>query len=156
MPAAGERVERALRDRKVARDVRVLGDFQAIYCRGNHAGGQRRPLESLGARLGAYGDRVPAVCEECAEFLRYAERRRALCPHDPKPQCKNCPKHCYRPAMRETARAVMRYAGPPAMFHGHAADSVAHMLDRPVRALRRLGGRPGGEEAAREMEGRTR
>lgn len=141
MAGTEERVAERLGDAKVARDTRLLGDFQVIYCDGNHGDAARAPLDSVGASLGVYGDEPPVICEDCARFLRYAETRRALCPHDPKPQCKNCPKHCYKPEMRETARAVMRYSGPRSVLHGHAVDAIVHALDKPIQALRHRGDR---------------
>ncbi len=52
------------------------------------------------------------LCADCAGLLAYAEKRLGLCPHQPKPACKNCPTHCYLPEKRELMREVMRYAGP--------------------------------------------
>lgn len=112
----------------VAHDMRVLGRFTQLYCDGRHADAPRAPLASEGAAAGVYGERVPVVCEECAALLAYAEQRRARCPKDPKPACKDCDTHCYRPAMREQMRAVMRYAGPRAAFHGMLGDVVGHAL----------------------------
>lgn len=129
MTVADDRIGQAMAEAKVAHDVRVLGDFQAIYCRGNHGEAARRPVETRGAHLGVYGRRVPKLCAECESFLAYAEERRALCPRDPKPACKNCPTHCYRPERRETAREVMRYAGPRSVFSRYALDAIAHALD---------------------------
>lgn len=120
-----ERMTRA----DVAKDARLLGDFAVIYCRGNHLGAERAPLESDGALLGVYGTRPPSVCAECAELLMYAERRRAHCPKDPKPFCSHCDTHCYRADMRERMRDVMRYSGPRSVLRGHAIDSLKHLIE---------------------------
>jgi hypothetical protein len=112
-----------------ARDVRLLGDFTAIYCHGRHRGNRVAPLVSPGADMGVYGRRVPVVCDECAELLRYGEQRRVRCPKDPKPFCSNCETHCYRPEMRERMRDVMRYAGPRSLFTRHVIDGVRHVLE---------------------------
>jgi len=61
--------------------------------------------------------------------LVYAEQRRAFCPKEPKPFCSTCDTHCYRPAMREYMRDVMRYAGPRSMFHGYAVQGVRHLIE---------------------------
>ncbi len=110
-------------------DMRLLADFTAMYCRGRHRGRPRSPLTSAGTELGVYRGHVPAVCEECAELLRYGERRRVFCPKHPKPFCSHCDTHCYRPEMRERMRDVMRYAGPRSLFTRHAADGVRHVLE---------------------------
>lgn len=130
----------------VAKDTRLLGDFSAIYCKGNHPQAARAPLSSPGAVLGVYGTRPPFVCDECAELLAYAEKRRALCPKDPKPFCSYCDTHCYRADMRERMRDVMRYAGPRSMLRGHAIDSVKHFIEgrRHARAARDSRGTPPG------------
>ena len=123
-----------------AHDTRLLGDFCGIYCRAVHREAARRPLTSDAADLGVYGRRSPVVCDECAGLLRYAERRRAFCPKDPKPFCSNCDTHCYKPEEAERMRAVMRYAGPRWMLHGHAIDGLKHLLE--VRRTRKAGGAP--------------
>jgi hypothetical protein len=116
-------------DPRVRKDTRLLGDFAAIYCRGNHSAAARAPLVSDGADLGVYGRKVPAVCDECAGLLRYAEVRRALCPKDPKPFCSTCDTHCYRPEQAAAMREVMRYAGPRSLLSGHAVDGIRHVIE---------------------------
>lgn len=115
-------------DAKARKDVRLLGDFCGIYCRGRHSGRARTVLTSPAVDLGVYR-RAPVLCEECAELVRYAEQRRALCPRDPKPFCSHCDTHCYRPDMRVRVQEIMRYAGPRSMLHGHAVDDVRHLLE---------------------------
>ncbi len=122
-----ERLERSMREGEAIRDTRLLGDFSVIYCEGVHPEAERAPLVSDGVALGVY-KRVPKVCDECAELLRYAERRRAYCPKDPKPFCSYCDTHCYKPDMRERMREVMRYAGPRSWRHGYAIEGVRHVI----------------------------
>ncbi len=124
-----ERFAEKMVDAQVVKDTRLLGDFSVIYCRGNHEGTQRRPLESEGATLGVYGRKLPIVCDDCADLLRYAEKRRAFCPKDPKPFCSYCDTHCYAPDMREFMRDVMRYSGPRSITQGHAIDSMRHLVE---------------------------
>ena len=124
-----DRFPQKMADEKARKDTRLLGDFCEIHCRGRHAGAVRASLQSPGVDLGVYGRRVPVVCDECAELLRYAEQRRALCPKDPKPFCSHCDTHCYRPEMRERMREVMRYAGPRSILHGHAINGVKHLIE---------------------------
>lgn len=124
-----ERFAEKMSDAQVVKDTRLLGDFSVIYCRDNHPDAVRTPLESEGAALKAYGRKLPVVCEECAKLLRYAERRRAFCPKDPKPFCSHCDTHCYSGEMREFMRDVMRYSGPRSVTRGHAIDSVRHLIE---------------------------
>jgi len=37
---------------------------------------------------------------------------------DPKPACKACPAHCYKPEMRARIRGVMRHSGMRAVLRG--------------------------------------
>jgi len=74
------------------REFKTLHRFVEVYCRHDH---------------GANGK----LCEECEELLQYARRRLEKCPYDPKPKCKDCATHCYRPSQRERIRAVMRFSG---------------------------------------------
>ena len=79
---------------RLAREKRTVRAMVGIYCRGHHGGAGR-------------------LCPECAEFLQYAYRRLDHCPFGvDKPTCGHCTIHCYKPAMREKAREIMRYAGP--------------------------------------------
>ena len=80
------------------------------------------------------------LCAECQEFLNYAEVRLQKCPYgDDKPTCANCPVHCYKPAQREQAREIMRYAGPRMLLR-HPVLAIAHQLDgfRKARHPREL------------------
>jgi predicted amidophosphoribosyltransferase len=59
------------------------------------------------------------LCAECNQLLDYSTACIDRCPYkEGKPTCAKCPIHCYKPAMREKIRRVMRYAGPRMMiFH---------------------------------------
>ena len=81
-----------------------------------------------------------ALCAECAALQDYALARLDKCTFGPdKPKCADCPIHCYKPAMREAIRGVMRYAGPrmlvehPMLALGHTLDGVLH---RPAKNKR--------------------
>jgi hypothetical protein len=83
--------------------------------------------------------------------MQYAERRLEKCPYgEDKPTCANCPIHCYKPAQREMARDIMRFAGPRMPWR-HPLRSLAHLCDKlrkvehPLTMRRRrssTGGRP--------------
>lgn len=124
-----ERFAARISDRSARADTRLLGDFTAAYCRGVHRASGRAPLASDGVEAGVYGRRVPLVCEECAGLLRYAERRRAFCPKEPKPFCSYCDTHCYSPDLRDRMRVVMRYAGPRSLLSRHAIAGIRHLID---------------------------
>lgn len=98
-------------DRKLRKDLRLLGLFIEMYCRANH---QNR--ESAKAEVAADGfdglTRQPLVlCPECSRLLKHAWVKRATCPLEPKPACKHCPSHCYHPTYRAQIREVMRDSG---------------------------------------------
>lgn len=58
------------------------------------------------------------LCESCRELLHYALTRLEHCPYgEGKGACRHCPAHCYKPAMRERIRRVMRFAGPRMLLH---------------------------------------
>lgn len=70
------------------------------------------------------------MCPDCAKLMAYAERRLQKCPYgSDKPTCANCPIHCYKPAQRETARIIMRYAGPR-MTWRHPLRAITHLYDK--------------------------
>ncbi len=73
-------------------DIKMLAKFISAYCRGNHGTDKN-------------------CCPECEDLLQYAQKRRKLCPLTPKPACKKCSIHCYKPEYREKIRQVMRYSG---------------------------------------------
>jgi hypothetical protein len=124
-----ERFAERVRDTKVQGDIRIVSGLCAIYCAGNHRDRERTALVSDATTLGVYGRRVPRLCDECAEHIRYAEKRRAYCPRDPKPFCAHCDTHCYRTDESEWQRQMMRYAGPRSMWHGYAIPGIKHALE---------------------------
>jgi predicted amidophosphoribosyltransferase len=96
------------KEKRIRKDALVLHSFIGIYCREKH-------------RNGAGGD----LCPQCGELLQYALRRNEKCPLDPKPMCKKCPVHCYKPHMREKIKEVMKFSGIYAIKHGRL-DLVYH------------------------------
>jgi hypothetical protein len=103
-----------------------------------------REKATLRAMIGLYcrdlhhsGD---VLCEECAALLEYALARLDKCTFGAdKPKCSDCTVHCYKPAMRERIRDVMRYSGPrmmvrhPVLALGHVVDGVLHRPAKPAR-----------------------
>ncbi|MBI5231864.1 MAG: nitrous oxide-stimulated promoter family protein [Coriobacteriales bacterium] len=134
-----EKFATKMRDPKVRKDTRTLADFTQIWCANHHADRERVPVVSEAAELGVYGTHAPVLCEECAEHLRYAEKRRAYCPMDPKPFCAHCDVHCYKADERAFQQEMMRFSGPRSMTKGHFIDGVKHMIEsrKHARAAKR-------------------
>lgn len=92
---------------RIEHERRVVGLMIELYCAAHHPGQE--------------------LCGRCAELHAYAQERLARCPYgERKTSCKRCSTHCYRSAMRDQIRVVMRYAGPRMLFR------------YPVAALRHL------------------
>lgn len=113
-----ERTTRGL-DAKDARDLRVLADFIAIWCRGRHGESAREPYrarqEAADAVIASFR---PTLCEDCRDLMGHAVSMRLACPMDPKPDCKRCACRCYAPNYQREIRRVMRYAGVRSILKG--------------------------------------
>jgi hypothetical protein len=96
--------------RRVKREKRTVEAMIRMYC-----------TDQQGAR--------DHLCQDCQALLTYSLERLERCPfQEGKTTCAKCPVHCYRPAMRERIRAVMRYAGPR-MLVRHPILAVHHLID---------------------------
>ena len=100
--------------RKREREAQMVSQMIALWCRGHHGGEhtieQVSDDEPVRVKLGL---RTITLCPECAELQKYAIARIEHCPHmGTKTFCSACPSHCYRPAMREKIREVMRWLSP--------------------------------------------
>lgn len=104
-------------DPKEIKDLRVLAQFTSVYCRVHHEGPRESlvPREDWGADINLSRFQM---CASCREFLDYAIERRLRCPLDPKPTCKHCHIHCYRPGHREQVLEIMRFSGKYLMKRG--------------------------------------
>lgn len=72
---------------------------------------------------------VPSLCPQCQALLDYAHQRLERCKFgEDKPSCTRCPVHCYKPAMREQIRQVMRYSGPRMLLHDPIM-AIRHLWD---------------------------
>ncbi len=112
-------------DRKKSRDVRVLRDFIAIFCREKHQD-NKEPFRARDARLQqVLGDEPLPLCGECSRLFRHGVAKLLLCPYNPKPMCKKCTTHCYAPGYRERIREVMRFSGIYLVKHGRL-DLLLH------------------------------
>jgi hypothetical protein len=100
----------------IARERLTMARMVGIYCSAHH------------------GSARDVLCDECGEFLEYADLRLDKCPYgDDKPTCSNCPVHCYKPAQRAQVKKIMRYAGPRMLLR-HPLLAIAHKLDGFRRA----------------------
>jgi hypothetical protein len=96
--------------RRIERERKTLRAMLGLFCRSRH-------------------DVNTAPCPECRKVLDYALSRLDHCPFgEHKPTCARCPIHCYRPAMRERIRSIMRYSGPR-MLMRHPLLALAHLRD---------------------------
>ncbi|MCW3172784.1 nitrous oxide-stimulated promoter family protein [Shewanella subflava] len=96
---------------KLLYEFRTIGAMVEIYCRAHH------PLKPS-----------KGVCNDCQEFLAYAETRLDRCPYGQgKPTCNKCPVHCYKPHMKQKAREIMLYSGPR-MLLPHPIMAIKHLL----------------------------
>ena len=124
-----ERIMERFADKEVARDIVTLAGMTEIYCADHHDDALRTPYDSEAVRAGVYPARkIPRLCPECAAHTRYGEVRRALCRREPRPSCKTCANHCYAPDEQAFQRKAMAYAGPRAMFRGHAIEAIRHLI----------------------------
>ncbi len=100
------------------REMKALKAMIELYCKEHH-----KPEADL--------------CADCSMLQEYALTRLERCKYGPdKPKCAACTTHCYKPAMRDAIREVMRYAGPrmllrhPVMALGHTVDGI---MNRPKK-----------------------
>jgi len=115
-------------DPKVLKDQLILMKFVAVYCHDKHAGalGSRR-LDMKILDTKELNDNAPCLCPDCQKLLAHALVKRAVCPMQPKPACKHCPKHCYHPRYRQEIREVMKYSGRKLVLRGRL-DYLLHLL----------------------------
>jgi len=113
---------------KKTKDIRVMRDFIAIFCRENHQMEKRDIFPVEDARLRqSLGDEELVLCQDCSRLLNHGIAKLLLCPYDPKPMCKKCATHCYAPGYREKMRQVMRFSGKYMIRHGRL-DLLFHYL----------------------------
>jgi hypothetical protein len=103
--------------KKERKDLRVLVSFTAVYCQHHHdsamSGVDVGSEMSQPLVAGKY-----QICPDCREFLAYAVARRIQCPLDPKPVCKQCEVHCYKPVYRQRVKDIMRFSGKHLLLRG--------------------------------------
>jgi hypothetical protein len=95
---------------KVEKDFSTLDAFVRVYCKHHH------------------GTNGSGPCAECRDLLDYARGRLERCPLDPKPKCKDCPVHCYKPAHRVRVQEIMRFSGMHFVKRGRLDWLVKYFL----------------------------
>ena len=98
-----------MKKQRIAHEKKIVGLMIRLYCR-------RKEKNAV-------------LCPDCEELLRYAHARLDHCPFgERKSSCKKCTVHCYKPAMRERMRLVMRFSGPRMLLHAPWA-AIRHLLN---------------------------
>ena len=96
--------------KKIEREKNTVSRMIELYCR-----------HKLGLK---------EITAEYRELENYAHRRLDRCKFGSrKPACKRCPIHCYKPAMREKIREIMRWAGPRMLLYDPIA-AIRHLIGR--------------------------
>ena len=115
-------------DGKKKKDIKVLSQFIAIYCREHHRTEVRDAFPIKDERLrSSLGHKDLILCKDCSKLLSHGIAKLLLCPYDPKPTCKSCETHCYAPGYRERIRKVMRFSGMYLVKRGRL-DLMVHYL----------------------------
>jgi hypothetical protein len=86
------------KEKRIKKDAKILRKFISIYCREKHL-------------KNGIPEENDNLCKECLDLLNYALKRDEKCPLDPKPKCKDCKIHCYKPEMRLKIKEVMKFSG---------------------------------------------
>ncbi len=115
LPVVGSEV---LEDRKLRKDLRVLGLFIEMYCSANHQNRENEKSEFVAEGLEGVTRRPLVLCPQCSKLLAHAWVKRTTCPLNPKPACKHCATHCYHPDYRKQIRDVMRESGRRIVLRG--------------------------------------
>lgn len=95
---------------RIEREKRVVSSMIKLYCR--------------------HKLHMTEVSEEYRQLEEYAHRRLDGCKFgEQKPACKRCPIHCYKPAMRDTMREIMRWSGPRMLIYDPIA-ALRHLFNK--------------------------
>lgn len=69
-----------------------------------------------------------SLCPDCELLNLYAEKRLEKCRFgENKPNCQDCPIHCYQSEMRIKIQEVMRFSGPRILFK-HPMLAIKHLI----------------------------
>ena len=108
-------------DKKREKEQIVVEQMIKLYCKKNHKDEHKEN----------------GLCKECSELAEYAKQRSAKCPFmENKTFCNNCRVHCYKPAMREKIKQVMRFSGPRMILY-HPIMAVWHVV-RSIKEKKKI------------------
>jgi hypothetical protein len=110
---------------QIDKDSKILAEFINVYCSQKHKAQLKTRWEYNGNLKIDLGTEPPNLCEECSDLLRYSMTKRAYCPLNPKPTCKNCEVHCYADEYRSKIKEVMRLSGKQLILQGRL-DLIFH------------------------------
>ncbi len=89
-----------MKGNRIASEKNALRKMIFVYCKGQKH------------------DKQPQLCHDCQILLDYALQRLDACIFgNNKTFCSKCTVHCYKPAMRDKIKKVMRYSGPRMLYH---------------------------------------
>ena len=100
----------------VKADSEKILHFMDIYCTAHHGEREKTAFEFNYPKVPVRLEEDRELCGECTRLAKHAVVKRYQCPLDPKPKCRTCPEHCYRPQYREAMEVVMRFVGPRLLF----------------------------------------
>jgi len=97
-------------------DLKILARFIELFCHAKH---DNREADAVAVpEILQSGKRRLLLCQGCAALLEHGMMKRARCPLNPKPACKNCHIHCYTPEYRQRIREIMAYSGRKMVLRG--------------------------------------
>ncbi|MDN2662189.1 nitrous oxide-stimulated promoter family protein [Psychromonas sp. 14N.309.X.WAT.B.A12] len=97
---------------KLALEFKTIQMMIKIYCKHHHHSSIK----------------INDMCNECADFIRYAYEKLDRCPYGKiKPTCNKCPIHCYKTEIRSQAKKIMLFSGPRMIFY-HPLLAIRHLL----------------------------
>ena len=119
----------------IEREKQTVEAMIRLYCKGKrHGETENGTAHRSSAHLSVFRFHlsvfpVPPLCPQCQALLDYAIQRLEHCRFgEDKPSCTRCPVHCYKPAMREQIKQVMRYSGPRMLLHDPIL-AIGHLWD---------------------------
>lgn len=99
-----------MNDALIKKEMKTLSRFVQVYCNAHHQ------------------TKKGALCEDCNRLLQYARKRLEKCPYDPKPKCKDCETHCYKPEYRAQIKRIMRYSGMHFIRRGRLDWAIRYFM----------------------------
>lgn len=103
-----------MHDMTIEEEIRIVDLMIDVY-----AAAHRKAPSGIGMEH-AETEKLKAYTHARIKQCRFRSRQE-------KPFCNVCPVHCYKPAMREKIRLVMRYSGPRMLFR-HPVLCLLHLI----------------------------